>query len=52
MTSHGDTNKDKSSAVELLSSRNQANYEQEAISDKIDVVVLSEGTNYAGQCKI
>jgi hypothetical protein len=48
----GKTNKVKSSVVELLSSKNQANYEQEAISDKIDVVVLSEGTNYAGQCKI
>jgi hypothetical protein len=44
MASHGDTNKEKSFAVELLSSKNQANYEQEAISDKIDVVVLSEGT--------
>ena len=40
----GKTNKVKSSVVELLSSKNQANYEQEAISDKIDVVVLSEGT--------
>jgi hypothetical protein len=48
----GKTNKVKSSVVELLSSKNQANYELEAISDKIDVVVLSEGTpsgtNYAG----
>jgi hypothetical protein len=30
----GKTNKDKSSVVELLSSKYQANYEQEAISDK------------------
>jgi hypothetical protein len=39
----GKTNEDKSSVVELLSSKNQAHYEQGAISNKIDVVVLSEG---------